>query len=341
MFEDIKELKKERNYLRLLIILLIIAVGIHLFTITWEVLQNFSDIIVILLIAWLVSFILEPLVENIKTVFRVSRLLATTITFLLLTLILLMVVLLFIPTVTAQVKTLAVIIPKFLQTTPPFVTNIINGFIASLANAISYIPSVAQFFFSLLITLILSFYFIVDKQRINKEIYTLTPKSWHEYMQIGQDIIDHTFASFVRVQILFGIMGGIITFVVLVLFGIEFAASTALLAGIFAVVPLVGPFLSILPPVFVALVVDPVKALIIFAILLVAQQVIFNVVGPKLLGKALSIHPGIVLLSFLVGIKIAGGIGAILAIPVLGILTIVVRDFSHHFLGGNKEVKEK
>ncbi len=326
------ELKKEANYLRILVILLIAAVSIYLFKIAWTVLDNFSDILVILILSWLLGFILEPLVDTISALLRVGRVWATLITYVLVSLLLALTVFLFIPTVTTQAQTLAKIIPNYLVQTPPFISRYGTTVLQSLTNSISYIPSVAQFFFSMFIVLILSFYFIVDKDRLNKELYSLTPKSWHEQMHFIQDVINKTFASFLRVQLLFGLFAGIVTWIVLTLLDINFAASTSLLSGIFAMVPLVGPLLSIIPPLFVTLLVDPGKAIIVFIVLLIAQQIIFNVVGPKLLGNALKVHPGVVILSFLVGIKIAGGIGAILAVPVLGILTVVLRDLSRNFL---------
>jgi len=67
-------------------------------------------------------------------------------------------------------------------------------------------------------------------------------------------------------------------------------------------------------------------------ILLLAQQIIFNIWGPKFIGKAFKIHPIVVLLSFIVGFKIAGVMGAIFAIPVISIIILVIRDLGHHFI---------
>ena len=85
-------------------------------------------------------------------------------------------------------------------------------------------------------------------------------------------------------------------------------------------------------PVLVSLLIDPLKAIIIGVFLLITQQIIFNVIGPKLLGKAFSLHPAIILISFLVGLKFAGGVGAIFAIPVLGISAVMIRTFGHYIL---------
>lgn len=326
------ELKKDRNLLRILIVLLIAALGIYLLNIVWRVLGNFSDIIIILISAWLLSFILEPVVDKICSLTHLPRILSTIITYFLISVIIAAGIFLFIPTVNNQIQSLTSITPTILETAPKFIAGWSEQLTKYLNNSISVIASVAQFLFSVFIVLILSFYFIVDKERINKELFDLTPQKWRKNLEFIENVINSTFASFLRVQIIFGIISGISTWIVLKVLGVDFAATAALLAGVFAIIPLVGPFLAIIPPVFVAFLINPTIALVVFVIILIIQQIIFNVIGPKLLGRAFKLHPVIILISFLVGAKIAGGIGAIFAIPVLGIIAVIIRNLSRQFL---------
>ena len=99
------------------------------------------------------------------------------------------------------------------------------------------------------------------------------------------------------------------------------------MAGILTAVPVIGPIIGVIPPLFVALIDKPNEALIIFLIIFIIQQFIFNVFGPKLIGKAFNINPIVVILSLLIGIKIAGATGAVFAIPVISIVLIVSREF--------------
>jgi len=118
---------------------------------------------------------------------------------------------------------------------------------------------------------------------------------------------------------------------------VDFAASTAFLSGLLAMVPMLGPIFGIIPPIFIAFIVDPFKALIVFIILILVQQLIFNIWGPRLIGRKFSIHPVIVLLSFVIGLRVAGIMGAILAIPILGIISLIIRDLGHRFISSDKE----
>lgn len=329
MFE---ELKKEFTLIRVLIILLIIALGIYLLGIIWQIVGIFSDVIIIFILAWLLSFILEPVVNKIEKLTRLSKTWSTLVSYLLFSLVFATAIFLLIPTITIQIQTLAKIMPTYLESAPSFVGKWGDTLLPYLNNSLSLLPSVAQFLFSLFIVLIISFYFIADENKINRELFYLVPQKWHEKLKFIQGVIDTTFASFLRVQLIFGIVSGIATWLVLVIFGIQFAAFSSVLSGILAIVPLVGPFLSIIPPLIIALIIDPAKAILIAIVLLVLQQFIFNVLGPRLLGRAFKLHPVIILISFLVGVKVAGPIGAIFAIPVLGVMAIVTREISHHLL---------
>lgn len=326
------EFRKNYSLIRILIILLILAAGSYVLSLAWVVIRQLLDLFVILLSAWLLSFILEPIVGNIQKFAKISKLIATIITYILLSTLLVVIGIVYIPLITSQILIIGKLIPSYLESAPPIVAALNQSLSGQVGNSVILIPSVAQFLFSSFITLILSFYFIVDRERIDEEFFNLTPDKWHDTLKFTQKVIDDTFISFLRVQLFFGISTGILTWIVLSAFNIDFVVSIAFIAGVFAFIPLIGPFLALLPPVLIALLVDPLKALIIGAILLVTQQVIFNIIGPKLLGKAFKLHPAIVLISFLVGLQFGGAIGAVFAIPVLGISAVMIRRFSHYFL---------
>jgi predicted PurR-regulated permease PerM len=98
---------------------------------------------------------------------------------------------------------------------------------------------------------------------------------------------------------------------------------------------LVGPILGIVPPFFVVLIThpeNPFLAVAIFAILLLIQQIASNAIGPKLMQRAFKLHPIVVLLSILIGFKVAGPLGAVFIVPVLGIFVIVLKKLGYHFI---------
>jgi predicted PurR-regulated permease PerM len=239
------------------------------------------------------------------------------------------------PSVASQFQSLSKIIPKSLSDFPSFTKTWNNVVGNSFDNLISFLPSVATIFVDIIIILVLSFYLIIDKETIDTEIYKLAPKAWHTNLKFIQETINETFASFLQIQVLFGILAGVSTWIVLRIFSIDYAASIAIIAGLLTIIPLAGPLLGILPPAFVVLVThpeNPILALAIAAILLLIQQITYNAIGPKLMSRAFKLHPIIVVISILIGFKVAGAMGAIFVIPVLGIAVIVIKKLGYHFL---------
>lgn len=331
----LEEIKKNYSLIRILIILLIIATGGYVLSMAWGIISRFLDLLVILLLAWLLSFMMEPMVKRIQKLLKTPKLIATIIAYILVFSFLAVIIIVYVPLITSQILTITDNLPRYLQSAPPIIVNLNKSLASQINNSVILIPSFAQFLLLAFITLILSFYFIADSEKINKEFFNLMPKNWHNFLRFTQNVINETFISFLKVQLFYGISSGILTWIVLKAFNIDFAASIAFIAGTFAFIPLIGPFLAVIPPVLVALLADPVKALIIGAILIVAQQITFNVIGPKLLGKAFQLHPAIILISFLVGLQFAGALGAVFAIPVLGISAVMIRRFGHYFLSIN------
>jgi predicted PurR-regulated permease PerM len=331
----LEEIKKEFTPFKLLVVLLSIAVSIYLLQILWQFLGNFSDIIIVLVFAWLLSFILEPLVDIVSRLTKLPKVFSALSVYIFFAILFSVMIFIFIPLVATQFESLSKIIPVYLVTYPKFVQTWNNAVTNSVDTLISIVPSLATVFFNIILILFLSFYLIIDKDKINEELYKLAPRGWHKNLKFIQTVIDETFASFLQIQVIFGIIAGITTWVVLRLFSVDFAASIALLAGILTIIPLIGPVLALIPPVFISLATNPnnpTEAIFIFAILLLIQQVIFNYVGPKLMGRAFKLHPIIVFLSIILGFKIAGPLGAIFVVPVLGIFVIVLKQLGHYFI---------
>lgn len=327
----INEIKKEFSSLKLLTILLTLAVSIYLLQFVFEFLRNFSDIIWIIILGWLVSFIMEPFVDLFTKYLKLPKSIATMIVFIITGGLLILTFVIFIPDITSQLQSLQKVLPDMLKNSPPQVQKSFDHFLSSLSVSADIIPSLTQFFINLATVLILSFYLVIDRDNLNRRFFALSPKKYHPQIKFFQKLIDTSFASFVRIQVLWGVIGGVITYIVLTIFGVHFAASTSLLAGILTAVPVIGPIIGVIPPLLVVIAEKPDQAILIFLIIFLIQQFIFNVIGPKLISKAFNVNPIMVILSLLIGIKIAGFLGAILAIPVISIILVGGQEFYTYY----------
>ncbi len=340
----LESFKKQYTSFRVLIFLLIVAVSVYLFQIFWQVIAIFSDILVMLILDWLLSFVLEPLVHLISRITKLSKLISALIVYAFFGVLIAAGIFLFIPIVALQFQSLSKVIPGFLEQYPGLIQTWNNSITKSIDILITFLPSLATIIVDTILMLILSFYLIVDKERIKNEIYNLLPKSWHKNFKFIQSVVDTTFSSFLRIQIIFGVIAWISTWIVLTLWGVDFAASASLLAGLLTIIPVLGQFIGAVPSAFVVLVTRPeapLEAVLVFAILVGIQQIAFNVIGPKLMGNAFKLHPIIVFLSIIIGFKIAGAIGAVFVVPILAIFVIVIKQLGHYFINPPESLEKE
>lgn len=333
----IEDLKKEFSSLRLLIALAIISLSIYLAGIAWEFIRLFSDTILILLFGWFVSFLLEPFADLFTKYLRLPRIISTVLVFLLAGILITISFIVLIPNIVTQFNTLAKEIPMFVNNSPAPVQRAIDNLIGSFNNYTELVPSLTSFLINLVIVLILSFYLVVDKDNLNRHFFAVLPKRFHANTKFIQKTIDDSFASFVRIQILWGFIGGIVTWITLNLFHIPFAASTSIMAGVFVAVPVIGPIIGLIPPLLVTTIEAYSKLIPVFLVIFLVQQFIFNVFGPKIMGKAFNLNPIIVMLALLIGIRVAGFTGAMFAVPVVSIALIVGKEF-YNFYFKDKEL---
>lgn len=334
MFND---LKKEFFSLKLLTALLIAATSVYLFQFGLGLLRSFWDILLIIFFGWLVSFILEPIVDFLSKFLKLPRIASTALVFVLCALLIVAAFIVFIPDMVTQFKALEKIVPEFTATSVPQLEKSVNRFVGSFNNLADYIPSLTQFFINLITVLILSFYLVLEKKNLGKKFYAMLPTKYHETFRFIDQVIDRAFASFVRIQVLWGIIGGVTTYIILTIFHVPYAASTSFLAGLLSAIPMIGPIIGVIPPLLVSLISKPDQAVIIFLIIFLIQQFIYNVLGPKVISKAFNINPIVVLLSLLIGAKVAGISGAIFAVPVFSIISVVGKEFYAHYFA-DKEV---
>src|SRR5258708_2331609 len=197
----LEDLKNKATSFSILTALLIIAVSIYLFQLLWGFLSNFSDILLILFSAWLLGFILEPLVTLQQKYLKIPKLAAAFFVYIILFGFLTAAIFLFFPVVASQTQKLLIILPKYLNSAPPLIKRWSDVGMGYMGNSLPILTSFAQVFLDVFLLIIISFYFIIDKERIYTELKKLTPRTWHHHLNFTKQLIDTTFASFLRMQV--------------------------------------------------------------------------------------------------------------------------------------------
>lgn len=308
-----------------------VFVFVSLFQTAYDLLGAFSDIILIIILSWLVSFIFEPLVDSLEKL-KLKRLVSAFLVFGIFSLCLFLLILWVIPVLISQTNTLTSILPKYIDNVPSWANRFFDFVLSTLSNTVFLIQKIASFLFYFVIILMMSFYLIVDKERIWKGFLYLVPRKYRDEMEFLQKTINDSFANFLRAQVVLGLIFGLFTLIFLLFFSPGFAVLAGFLAGIFTILPLVGPFIALVPPFLVLLPLGLSQCIWLTLIIFIFQQVELNILGPKIYGQNMKMHPLLILLAFLLGLKIAGIWGSIFAIPVASIIAVIISAVLPHLL---------
>ena len=184
----------------------------------------------------------------------------------------------------------------------------------SLVGLISSTVSGIFFFFTLLV---MSFYLIMDRKNLAKKMLWIKHTDRHEkLLSEFIDDIEQRLGGWVRGQIVLMFSIGLITYIILYLLAIPYALPLAVLAGFLEILPNIGPMVAAVPAVIVAFLMSPTMAVIIAILYLLVQQLENNLLVPKIMKAAVNVEPLTSILAILIGVRLGGIIGALLAIPI-------------------------
>ncbi len=209
---------------------------------------------------------------------------------------------------------------------------------ASVGTLFSVGMSVVGIIVNLILTVIVSFYMLIDGNRIFRFIRKLAPGD----LQVKDEFtrgLQTAFSRFVRGQALLGATVGLVSGLAIWILsweavgvwpeGGQYALLFGVWAGITEIIPYVGPVLGAIPPVIAAFFHSPIAALWVVIIYLVIQQLEGHILAPNIVGSSVGVHPLVVIFALLAGAEIGGILGMIASIPLLALLrhTLTFYDF--------------
>ena len=174
----------------------------------------------------------------------------------------------------------------------------------------------------------LVFYLLKDREAAIGGFYRLLPPNAQRHAKNVTTIANDVLGAYVRAQLTLGVVVGAVVFVGLFALGIRFAALLGLIAGVFELIPIIGPLLGAIPGILVALATSPGDLLWVVLLYTGVQLVENAVLVPRIQGRAVDIHPAIIMLLLVISSEVAGLWGVIVAVP----LAAVTRDVFLYFL---------
>jgi predicted PurR-regulated permease PerM len=349
---------RERRWLDALLILATVAVAFVVIGYLATVFFFLGDVVLVFFLAWLLAFILSPMVTGlVRVVPGLSRIAAIVVVYTLLLGALSILVVVVAQALAGSISDFIAGVPKLREDLPtvlaPWQERLaaiglgqidlafqgrallanLNAYAGQLVGPIQQL-AVASLgaLGNLLLVLILSLYMIIDRDRILSFLFRLVPPAYAEESRLLETSVARSFGGFLRGQAAMGILYGLVAAVAGAIFGLDYLPVVASSSAVLMAIPFFGPFVSWLPPVLVAILLRPEAVVPVLIVMGVGWFVVMNVIQPRLMQEAVGIHPIVVLGSVLVGSKVGGIAGAIFGIPIAA----VASAFFLNYLGWSR-----
>ena len=336
---------RERRWFDAILVLAALALGFVVIEFVGVIFGIFGDLIMVFFLAWLLAFMLSPVIDRVYRLPFVSRTGAVLAVYLLifggLVVVTLVVAAALVSSITdfiANLPQLRANLPAILEPWQARINDI--GLQVDLeAQAVVFLDNLSQYaaqlavplqqlavaslgaIGNLLLVVVLSLYMVADRDRLVAFLFWLVPTSYKAEAEVLEEAVARSFGGFIRGQVVTGLAFAAICLLASLVFGLDFAAVTTALAGLLMAIPFFGPFVSWIPPILVAILSKPESTLGVTIIVAIGWLLVMNALQPRIMATSLRIHPIVVLGSVLAGIKIAGIPGAVFGIPVAAVIS--------------------
>ena len=333
----------------ILLIVILLGIAIYLYTeisyIFTPINAIVSSIITPIIVAYVFYYMLNPLVNFFEK--KMSRFIASLLAIFVGIITILIVIVGVVPIIVEQTQNLITALPRYIevvkgyleeysdnayvQVVVEYVNNNLNvskiseklvSIATSIAQGVvSSISSTA----SVLVTMpFVLFFLLKDASHFNKFVISLLPKKLEKPVAETIDEIDDKVGSYIQGQMLVSLCIGVMLFIGYNIIGLHYAFSLATIAAFLSIVPYLGPVIAITPAMLVAASTSWVMVVKILVVWGIVQFLEGNIISPNIMGRSMNMHPLTVIFVILIGVNIAGVVGAILGIPVYSILKVLV-----------------
>lgn len=340
------------------ILISIICIGI-LFWAGWSVMSQFVHAIILLLLAMAIAFLVTPVVNFLHR--YMPRVLATLLIFAVILAVLggLCYALIFsliqqityfsnnLPSYIANLPTTYASFQKWLVLQGVSQDNINNTLVQLQNQATVFLQNILTnafnivFFFTdilvnILLVVVLSFYLTVDGKRIRNALVGVAPKRWLPHVLLFEDALNRVVGNYIRGQLTLALIIGVLAGVGCSIFNMgNYALIVGVMAFLFETIPMVGPALASIPALLISLLLpDPFPRTVYVLIYFICVQMVeSNILGPRIVGHAVGLHPVASILALIVGAQLFGAFGALLATPVLAAVWVVIASLYNSIRG--------
>lgn len=348
MLEYVKKRYLLHMFIRYGILILLLVLAIKYRIVIFDVISPF-------LISALLAYLLNPIIHLLekKGLKRIHSVITVYIIFLFIILIIGLVI---VPKLFKDISVLVENIPVYAKqfdniyrgfqdgyinsNLPQGLKKIIDDNIIHIQNIImnslqKVADSLINFFsqlFNYIIVPVLTFYMLKDSEYFKNQLILFLPSTKRsKILQLFRDI-DNVFGKYIRGQIFVSSVVGILTTIALVLLKVKYALTLGIFASIANIIPYFGPIIGMIPTVIFALLDSPTKALYATGAYILIQQMESGIITPKIIGESVGIHPVYIIMSLIIGGKVFGILGLVIAVPFAAVIKLCMKHFLKNFI---------
>lgn len=200
------------------------------------------------------------------------------------------------------------------------VANLSNGFFGAASTVFGGI-------LSFILVIVFSFYLSVEAEGVTNFLRIVTPAKNEKYIIGLWKRSQHKIGLWMQGQVILGVIVAMLVFLGLTLLKVENALLLAVIAGVFEIIPIFGPILSAIPAVTLSLVTSGMTtALLVIGLYIIIQQFENQLIYPLVVRKIVGVPPLISMLALIIGSKLAGFVGMLIAVPLATMLIEFLND---------------
>lgn len=192
----------------------------------------------------------------------------------------------------------------------------------------SQLVSISIGFLNLILVLILTFFMTVEEKALEEFYRSLFPSRYGRYITTRLEAVKDQIGYWLRGQMLVSLIAAVATYIVLIVFGINYALTLAVIAGLSMVIPVFGRVLAWIIAFPIVLNQDPWLALWMSVSYLGLQQIENNYIVPVIMSRAVGLSPIVIIIVMMVGFQYLGVLGLVLSIPIATTAAIFVKDYT-------------
>lgn len=286
------------------------------------------DLLLILFVAVILMSALSPLVRFFTNL-KIPRALSIAITYIIVIALVSGIIASILPPLIEETKRLIVTLPPLLSQVFS-ITNIdisvLQSWLSDISkNIFSITLTLFDNFLTIIFLLVVTFYLLLERDNLEDRIASLfIGRKERVRKSIVQ--IEEKLGSWLRGQLVLSLIIGILTYIGLTILNVPYALPLATFAGIMEVIPVIGPIISAIPGILIALTISPILSIGVLAWYFVIQQLENHLIVPQVMRRAVGLNPLVVILAIAVGSRLLGIGGALLAVPIAVVLQIIVSE---------------